>query len=228
MGPSAQELLTVRKRILGVLLRDAREASGHGIEDTAELLGMSGDDYLRFETGDHTPTLPQLEILAYYFEIPIKHFLGSQTLTEEKQERNIKDRVEELTMLRQRVIGARLRQLRERFGLSQGDVAEKAGLSAGQIDVIERGLLPLPILMLERIANAVNSDLNDLMDGHGTVGNWLQAQEQFDAFADLPHDLRSFIVRPINRSYLELAVRLSNMEVDRLRGIAESILEITY
>jgi transcriptional regulator with XRE-family HTH domain len=228
MGPSAQELLTVRKRIMGILLHDARETAGNSIEETADMLGISQEEYQRFETGDHTPTLPQLEVLAYFFNTPIKHFWGSQTLVESKQERNIKERVPELTMLRQRVIGARLRQLRERSGLSLTEVAEKGGLSANQLEVVERGLLSLPVTLLERVANAVNANLDDLIDGHGTVGNWLQAQEQFDAFAELPTDLREFIVRPINRSYLELAIRLSNMKVNELRTIAESILEITY
>jgi hypothetical protein len=39
--------------------------------------------------------------------------------------------------------------------------------------------------------------------------------------------MRQFILRPINRSYLELAMELSDMEVDKLRTIAESILDIT-
>jgi transcriptional regulator with XRE-family HTH domain len=228
MGPSAQELLTVRKRIMGILLHDARDAAGHSIEETADLLGISPEEYGRFESGDHTPTLPQLEVLAYFFNTPIKHFWGTQTLVETKKERNIKERVPELVMLRQRVIGARIRQLRERTGQSVSDVAERSGMSANQLEVVERGLLSLPVTLLERVANAVNSNIDDLLDGHGTVGNWLQAQEQFDSFAELPTDLREFIVRPINRSYLELAIRLSQMKVNELRTIAESILEITY
>jgi hypothetical protein len=40
--------------------------------------------------------------------------------------------------------------------------------------------------------------------------------------------MRAFILRPINRSYLDLAIRLSEMKVDELRNIAESILEITF
>jgi transcriptional regulator with XRE-family HTH domain len=228
MNPSAQELLVVRKRILGVLLRDAREASGHSPEDLSDLLGIPVDEYKRFEMGDHSPTLPQLEVLAYYFNIPIKHFWGANTLAESQKERNIKERVAELTVLRQKVIGARLRQLREQAGLTPVDVANRAGLSTHQIDFIERGQLPVPVTLLERVANAVNSNVDDLMDGHGTVGNWLVAQEQFDEFSALPPELRTFIVRPINRSYLELAIRLSNMKVDQLRTIAESILEITY
>jgi transcriptional regulator with XRE-family HTH domain len=228
MGPSAQELLVVRKRILGILLRDAREVAGLSAADCADLLGISEDEYKQYEAGQQTPTLPRLELLAYAFNVPIRHFWGSDTLAEAKRERSLKERVPELVMLREKVIGVRLRQARENLGLSQAEVAEKSGLSSGQIEVVERGMLPLPITALERAARAVQLSLDDLVDDHGTVGNWLQAQNQFEAFTALPAELRAFVVQPINRSYLELAIRLSNMHVNELRTIAESILEITF
>jgi transcriptional regulator with XRE-family HTH domain len=228
MGPSAQELLIVRKRVMGILIRDVRETGGHSIEDVADLLGITPHEYQRFEAGEHTPTLPQLEVMSYYFNVPIKHFWGRATLAESQKERDIKERVPELMLLRQRILGARLRQLREGMNLTQEQVAERANMSVGQIEFIERGMLELPITALERVAEAVNGRLEDLIDSHGSVGNWIQAQDQFKSFADMPPELRKFMVMPINRSYIELAMRLSNMEVDQLRTIAESILQITY
>ena len=46
-------------------------------------------------------------------------------------------------------------------------------------------------------------------------------------FTDLPLEMQAFISKPINMPYLELAQRLSEMSVDRLRGVAEGLLEIT-
>ena len=40
-------------------------------------------------------------------------------------------------------------------------------------------------------------------------------------------ELQGFVCKPINRPYLELAVRLSEMSVEKLRGVAEGLLEIT-
>ena len=45
---------------------------------------------------------------------------------------------------------------------------------------------------------------------------------------EMPLDLQVFVSKPINRPYLELAIRLSEMSVDRLRAVAEGLLEITY
>jgi hypothetical protein len=78
------------------------------------------------------------------------------------------------------------------------------------------------------ITRALNVSLDDLVDDHGTIGSWLRLQTEFDRFADLPDEVREFILKPINRSYLELAMRLSGLSVQRLRGIAEGILDITY
>jgi hypothetical protein len=44
----------------------------------------------------------------------------------------------------------------------------------------------------------------------------------------LSPELQAFIAKPINRPYLELAVKLSQLDADRLRSVAEALLAITY
>jgi transcriptional regulator with XRE-family HTH domain len=228
MASDVQELIQVKNRILGVLLKDAREASGRDVAGCASLLGISEENYRAMEMGGQSPTLPQLEILAYVFNLPIDHFWGTDTLASQRREEEIKDRVPELLMLRQRIIGLKLRQLREKAGMTVAQVAEKTGIGQEDIEAVEEGMIAYPVNALEMLVRAVQGGLNDLREGHGPVGNWLQAQKDFDAFLEMPSDLREFVLRPINRSYLDLAIRLSNMEVNKLRTIAESILEITY
>jgi transcriptional regulator with XRE-family HTH domain len=222
-----EERLDVKQRILGTLLEDARLSAGRTSADTAAALGVTEDDYRAFESGEASPTLPQLEVLAYYFNVPISHFWRGDTLAVERREETIRQRVPEVTMLRQRIIGVRLQQLREQAGLSVEEVAERTGFDAGLIEQVEYGQVGLPFNQLEKLAYAVGGSPDALMDGHGPIGGWLRAQDDFEQFASLPAELRAFVLKPINRSYLELALRLSDMEADRLRTIAESILEIT-
>jgi hypothetical protein len=47
-------------------------------------------------------------------------------------------------------------------------------------------------------------------------------------FEQLPPDIKAFVVEPINLSYLQTAMRLSELDVDKLRSIAEGILDITF
>ena len=46
-------------------------------------------------------------------------------------------------------------------------------------------------------------------------------------FSKLPLDMQQFVSKPANLPYLELAQRLSEMSVERLRAVAEGLLEIT-
>lgn len=230
MSAYLQQRLEIKNRIIGVLLRDARRTTGRSMTECADLLGIPEEQYQAFELGHQAPTLPQLEVLAYYFDVPIAHFWGTETLdaTFSRRHQSIRDRVPEMLMLRQRIIGLRVRELRERNGLTIDQVAEESGIAVDRIQATERGQLALPVNELEAVAQALRAGVEDLVDSHGPIGNWLQAQEEFEKFVELPPEMRAFILKPINRSYLELAIKLSEMEVDRLRTIAESILEITY
>ena len=58
--------------------------------------------------------------------------------------------------------GRRLRELRTEQGLSQGELARRAGLSQSGLSFIERGeTLPLPVTQ-EALAAALGMDLRDL------------------------------------------------------------------
>ncbi|MBN1427367.1 MAG: helix-turn-helix transcriptional regulator [Anaerolineae bacterium] len=228
MGANVQELFQIKNRILGVLIQEARQASGHTPLECAKLLGITPEQYASYETGRQSPSLPQLEILSYAFNVPIKHFWGTESLSATRRGHDLEDRAPELLMLRQKIIGIRLRQQREESEMTIEQAAEKSGLRVSRIQGIEQGDVDLPVSELELLVRALRCGMEDLLDEHGPIGNWLQAQDEFDAFQELPPKLRAFMLRPINRSYLDLAMRLSDMKVEELRTIAESILEITF
>ena len=52
-------------------------------------------------------------------------------------------------------------------------------------------------------------------------------EEAIQTFLELPEELRQFVSMPVNRPYIELAMKLSNMSRDKLRSVAEDILDIT-
>ena len=223
-----QEELLIRKKILGALLTDARLSSGKSVEECAELVGTGQDAYQSFETGDNTPTLPQLEALSFFFYVPIEHFWGNQTLAVERKEDDIRNTIEQMTAIRDKVIGATLRSLRDEMQTSLEELAEQTGISAEQLEAYEMGNASVPIHELQSLAVPLRATLEDLVDYHGAIGNWLRLQSEFSQFAELPDDIREFVLRPINRSYVELAIHLSGLSVHRLRNIAEGLLEITY
>jgi hypothetical protein len=53
-------------------------------------------------------------------------------------------------------------------------------------------------------------------------------QKAIQDFLQLPPELQNFVCKPVNRPYLELAMKLSGMSTDKLRSVAEDILDITF
>ena len=91
MAVDVQELVRVKNRILGVLLRDARQSSGRSLAECAALLDIDEDAYHTYEVGLQAPSLPQLEVLAYYFSVPLGYFWGTETLSSKRDEDELKE-----------------------------------------------------------------------------------------------------------------------------------------
>lgn len=223
------ERIRVKNRILGLLIRDAREKADRKKEDCAELIGINPEAYENMEMGRQAPSLPQMELLARYFNIPLSKLFMTDTIFGEKEEEpGLKAQSSEILMIRQRLIGIKIQELRKETKLSISDVAEKTGLTEEQIQSVERGQKTLPVNELEILVHAVKGNLSDLFDFHGSVGGTLGQMEEFEKFKKLPEEMRAFILNASNMSYLDVAVKLSKTEVQRLRAIAEAILEITF
>lgn len=218
--------LSIRAKKLGVLIRRARQSSGKSLEECAQVLSLSAEDFEKYEVGDQSPSLPELEVLAFTLGVPVDQFLGSEPfgLTEAGE---IQVDMGKLIGLRQRIIGASIRKARNDAGLSQEALAEKAWTSVSLVEAYELGQTPVPVPDLEVISSILGLSIRDFQDQRGPVGKWVAQQQAIKDFLTLPPELQSFVSKPVNRPYLELAQRLSGMSVEKLRAVAEGLLEIT-
>ena len=112
--------ITIRTKKLGVLIRDARLTARRSVQECAGALGIRKSVFRAYEEGLRAPSLPELESLVFYLELPIDHFWGKQTKSEDTG-RITKLDLSKLLPLRQRKIGALLRQ--ERMKASVDDQA---------------------------------------------------------------------------------------------------------
>jgi transcriptional regulator with XRE-family HTH domain len=218
--------IKIRAKKLGILLRDARQTKGKSMEECAQVLGVPTQSVLSFELGDEPPSLPELEVLAYYLDVPMGHFWGQQLLTDARGEQKPLD-VERFTSLRQRMIGVQVREAREELGLSAGEVAEQIGISEPQLFAYETGEQSIPVPDLDALTDVLNMSIGDIQDRRGPVGKWSAERRAVEDFLTLPEEVQHFVSKPVNRPYLELAQRLSEMSVEKLRAVAEGLLEIT-
>ena len=218
-------LKIIKAKKLGLLMRDAREKSGKSIEICAQAMGLSADELTAIEYGDRPATLPELEILAYYLEVPLDHFWGNEILKTDGNEK-LFDPIE-IKQLRQNAICALLRKARIEAVLSEEELANRAGITVTSLQSYEQGEVPIPLPELEILTQVLNNSMTDFEDQASPVGSWFVEQRNMREFLDLPKELQEFIGKPVNRPYLELAIKLSELKVERLRALAEGLLEIT-
>ena len=222
-----QQRILLRQRKLGILLYDARLSVGASIETCARLMGVTPNTYSDYEEGSISPSLPEIETLAFGINIPIAHFLGNQALSTRVL---ITDdiKLDLIRSLRQKMLGSSLLQERTQKSLSPTDVAQMAGITEEELNEVEAGNLPLPLSQLQLVTDFLEIPLESLFDQQGIIGQWRKQQERNNAFEQLPNEVQEFVSDPMNSPYLELAIRLSGLDAEKLRTIAESLLEITH
>jgi len=218
--------LVLRNRIIGLLLRNARERAEKTKRECAAALGVSTGTITAYEEGRKPISLPELEVLAYVTDTPTAHFWehGPELVPEEEPVQ-----LEEILALRHRIVGALLRQARLEADETQRELAGVLGCSSSRISSYEYGKRPIPLAELELLAQHLNLPLEHFLDSQeGSVGEWHRQQDVWRRFYELPGEVQEFVTRPVNIKYLEVAMKLAQMPVGGLRGIAEGLLDITY
>ena len=219
--------ITIRTKKLGILIRDARLTARRSVQECAESIGVRKSIFRSFEEGVRSPSLPELEALVFYLDMSLDHFWGREIKSTAPSPHKRID-LPKLLTLRQRKIGALLRQERMNASISIRNLAAKTGIASSRIKAFELGERPIPLPELELLIATLGGRIESFFDRHGPVGQWMLGEEAVQHFLEMPSDLREFVARPVNRPYLELAMKLSNMSRDKLRSVAEDLLDITY
>jgi len=219
--------VTIRTKKLGVLIRDARLAARRSAQECAEAIGIKKGLFRAYEDGLKAPSLPELETLVYYLDLPLDHFWGKEVKSEGISPHQNLD-LPKLLAVRQRKIGALLRQERMNASISIRNIAHETGISGARIKAYELGERPIPLPELEVLVRTLGGRIETFFDRNGPIGQWMISEEAVQHFLEMPVELREFVALPVNRPYLELALKLSNMSRDKLRSVAEDLLDITY
>ena len=118
------ELNAERAKMLGSLVEKAREHFGRTKKECAAVLGLKPAEYRGIESGEYPISLPQLEAIALFLNIPMGYFWGSEPL---KAEADLD--FANLIELRHRVIGVLLSQQRLRSRQSLAGIGYRRGFA---------------------------------------------------------------------------------------------------
>ena len=212
-----------RAKMLGDLIRDAREFAGHTVAECAEKIGISPAQFEQAEKGEYDISLPELEALAIFLEVPMGHFWGSETLRAEPE-----PDFNQMIALRHRVVGVILRQLRLQSQKTHQELADALEVDLATIQAYESGKTAVPYLHLEQLCRVMGAGVEQFMEAHGPLGRHEAAYRLHKQFNQMSPEMQAFLINPVNIRYLETAKKLSEMDVDKLRQVAENILDITF
>lgn len=225
----APEKVTLRRKILGVKIRHARTRAGLNLKEVGQALGVSAEVISDIELGRRHVSLPQLEIMALIFNIPVIYFWSDETI----KESNLDFPTKEAMTLRQRIIGALLRKARIEAKCSQEELANLLGIPVSKVSDYEFGKTEIPIQELEALVEYLNLSLEYFIDkgipASSSQGNGQAATlNEIADISQLPKEVRDFLSNPANLLYVNIAMKLSQISADTLRALAEGLLEVTY
>lgn len=218
--------IKLRAKKLGILIRDARLSSGKTMRECGIAIGVSGSTISAYETGSSSPSLPELEILAYFLNVPVSHFWTDTILSSNDELLSQLD-PEDAQEFRNRQVGKILEDARETLELTYEEITEQTGITYGRMKRFEAGESSVPFPELELLCNVLKLPLQNFLEQETQIGKWITARAGVEEYLNLPTDIQAFVTNPTNLPYLELAKRLSGLSADQLRSIAESLLEIT-
>lgn len=224
----AAEKATLRRKILGVRIRHARTRAGFSLKEAGNALGISAYMGSEIEHGRCDVSLPQLEVMALIFDVPVTYFWSDEAL----EESAIDFPTKEAVAIRQRIIGALLRQARTEANRTQKDLANLLDVSASTISNYEYGRTAIPLQSLEILTEYLNISLSYFIENGLAHKNEPVAEEstpeEITEYSQLPPEVREFLSNPANLLYVNIAMKLSELSAETLRALAEGLLEVTY
>jgi transcriptional regulator with XRE-family HTH domain len=227
---SSVRALDVRSKMIGLLIRAARLRAGRTVRECAEWLGCSSHIMSQYEYGRRSISLPELELLAEVFDVPVDHLWDEEVaVAEQRTPTPLSGRLVEL---RHKEIGVLLRQARSNARKTQRECAQFLGVSPDTMSKYELGSRPVPFTQLEMLASYLDVPLPSFLDQDKPTSrvsgdaSRLELLSAEDAWANLPREIKEFIRNPKSRPFLETALRLYELPGDSLRQLAEAMLPV--
>jgi transcriptional regulator with XRE-family HTH domain len=223
----SMQAIAIRNRIVGTLVKRARLKAGRSQRECAELLGCSSYAFGQYEKGHWGLSLSQLEVLTRAFKVPLANLWDDSSIPPDEPVEDATT-LQQMMSLRRRMLAVQFRQCRRAGGLTQKEMGQLLGRSAGIIGRYERGERDIPLAELEVAAERCGQALAGFFEDQASPPAQGEAKLQpMDGLSELPPDVREFVLKPTNALYLRIALLLSSMKADSLRQIAETLLDIT-
>ncbi len=132
-------------------IKTIRTSLNFSIHDCAKLLGIPQGNYLAFEKGEQQLSLPDLEILALLFGLPLKA-LFHENFRRIYQLALLHDNIRShYQVLRQKIIQTQLVLERKAAGMTLESLHDATGIPVDKLQAYEQDGIPIPVNDLQSI-----------------------------------------------------------------------------
>lgn len=131
-------------------LKDLREENDLKQEEIAEILKTTQSNYSRWENGTEFIPLKKLSLLCNYFDVSMDYIIGLTRSSKGNGKHN----------LNSKIIGKRLRMLRNKKKITQNDLAKLLNTSQSTISAYESGKTILLTIFAIKIVNEYKISLD--------------------------------------------------------------------
>jgi transcriptional regulator with XRE-family HTH domain len=218
----------IRRRIIGLCMRRAREAANKTTQQLATFLDVPLATVKAYEagTGKREPSLAELELIAHWLSVSPLSLLD-QAMPHPPSPMPALD-VAATLQLRNHVIGAQLKQARLDTGKGLKETADAADISIAKLKAYELGSVAVPITMLESLCAVLGTEVEWLLDSASGPIRAAQMQRDEQArFAALPNEVRAFVTDANAGAYLRMAMQMRDLPAGELRKVAEVLLQLS-
>lgn len=214
-----EEAHSLRGRILGVLIRRGRLSAKRSVEDCASFLQVDAQLIDAWELGASVPGLPQLESLTRYL------LAAAGGVSIEAAEVNDSG-IAEYLLLRQRMIGAKLKLARQMQESEVEDLGRRSGLDIDLIERYEFGEVMIPMNHLYVLAQAVRQDLSYFLHSASVRRDQILPESAGVEPAPANTDLVRFAADDKNQAFIRLAMAFRQIDREDLQSLAEALYNI--
>ena len=161
--------IAIRSKTLGLLIRDARTTARRSTTECAQAIAVKPGIFRAYEEGRRAPSLPEMEALVHFLDLPIDHFWSKEIKSDKPLRHDTLD-LSKILSVRHRKIGALLRQGRMNASVSIRGLAHETGISGARIKSYELGERSIPLPELEVLVKALGMRVESLFDRTGRIG----------------------------------------------------------
>ena len=212
------DTVVLQLKIIGVLMRAARERAHRTVHQVAQRLGVTPARVRQYERGTRPVSMPELEILSLYLRTPLTFFFDREAAFQDEVSQSP---TEAEMRTRRALMGVKLKQARLAAGKTKEDCAQAIGRNLATIGRYERGIGDIPITELDRLANLLGVNLYYFAEKKS-----VEDTLDLDKLARIPKEVRAFVLDSDNLAYVRMAMKFADLPSDRLKELGEIFLVV--